>query len=184
MRIPFYVHDGIVVIHPNKGNPFNAGIDFYIPYNGIIEINPGNKDLQSGTVLMENEYVKHQFSPHFKSLTLLPFQNALIHSGISIEVDFSQMGMVCNRSGIASRYNCIVGASIIDTFYTGEICFDIHNIGQNAIMLTGHMKIAQLVFIQYISATPFNISKHSNLYEDMVITGDIRGVNGFGSSGI
>lgn len=177
MRIPFYVHEGIDVIRPCKSDPFSAGTDFFIPNNAFLEINCGDV-LETGGPGPTNK--KITLSESQKSIVINPGSSVKIHSGISMEVDFSQMALVCNRSGIASKNNLIVGAHVIDTWYTGEVCFDIHNIGSRGIRITAGDKITQVVLVPIISASFMEVSK-DELYRSMVVT-QVRGNAGFGAS--
>lgn len=186
MRVPFYVHPGVDVRRPTKSDPLSAGTDFYIPVNALIELNPGCKDIPLDEIRKYipegcRGYDSVKLSPDGVSkITLYPGENIKIHSGISMEVDFGQMSMVCNRSGIASKESCVIGACIIDTFYTGEVCFDIHNNGFRPIEIKGDMKITQLIMVPIISASFLEVSKE-DLYADMQIQ-QVRGDAGFGAS--
>ena len=111
---------------------------------------------------------------------LYPGENVRVHSGVAIETDFGQFEMVCNRSGMASNNNIIVGAHIIDTGYSNELMFDIHNIGLFPVKIIPGMKITQMVVTQFISATPFQM-KYEDLYKDMEQI-KFRGKSGFGST--
>lgn len=112
---------------------------------------------------------------------LYPGENVLIHSGIAVEIDLGQYGMVCNRSGIGSKESCVVGAHLVDTGYANEIMFDIHNIGLRPIPIEPGMKITQLLIGQYISCTPFQIP-YEELYSQFKEL-KFRGLAGFGSTG-
>ena len=200
MRIPFSVIKGIDVKYPSKGdnNPLNAGIDFYIPKNAIIELDRSdpkyaatinlNERFMKTTTFINQQYIDKiiltdHIMPEIRKIIgviLKPQHSILIHSGIKMEIDFSQCGMVCNRSGLASNSSCIVGACIIDTFYNGEICFDIHNIGYKDINIEAGSKITQILIMQYISATPIYIDE-KDLYSDMKNMKN-RGDAGFGST--
>lgn len=109
---------------------------------------------------------------------LYPGENAKIDSGIIVEIDIGQFGLVCNRSGVASKENCIVGAEIIDCGYANRLFFDIHNIGDTAIPITPGMKITQMIIMQYISCTPKRVDNLYGFFDDI----KFRGSAGFGST--
>lgn len=111
---------------------------------------------------------------------LYPGENVRIHSGVAIETDFGQFEMVCNRSGMASNNNIIVGAHIIDTGYSNELMFDIHNIGLYPVKIIPGSKITQMVIMQFVSATPVQVP-YDELYSDMEQI-KFRGKCGFGST--
>ncbi len=172
MRIPFFKIPDIDVVSPSKsGNPFNAGIDFYVPRNAYIEIDKGSEK--------DHKWIK--LGTDSDKVTIWPGHEVLIHSGIKLEIDFSQAGIVFNRSGIASKHNCVVGSCVIDTFYSGELCFDVHNIGYECFDLKGGDKIVQMLVLSYISCTPYEVKDENVLYEDMKAM-SIRGNDGFGST--
>lgn len=205
MRIPFSVLEGVETELPGKsGNIMNAGIDFYMPTKGVkLEFNPGMKQwtpyLFAGSWILGNESLDVsnpvrnlpdcksmgkdpiiRFNSDKTAFLLNPGENVLIHSGIAIEIDLGQFGLVCNRSGIASKTNCVVGAHLIDTGYANELMFDIHNIGLQPIEIKPGMKITQLLISQYISCVPTEVP-YESLYEHF---NDLkfRGLAGFGSS--
>lgn len=111
---------------------------------------------------------------------LYPGENVRIHSGVAIETDFGQVDFVCNRSGMASNNSIVVGAHVIDTGYSNELMFDVHNIGLTPVVIKPGMKITQLVVMQFVSCTPVQVP-YDELYKDMSNI-KFRGLNGFGSS--
>lgn len=166
MRVPYYIHPGVDVERPIRMSALDAGTDFYVPRTkDMIIMNPGTNLEMTMTA----------------PCTLKPGSNAKIRSGISIEVDLGQMALMCNRSGIASNQNVLVGADVVDSTYDGEIHFDIHNVGQFPIKILPDSRITQVVMVPIICAQ-FDEYPAERLYEHMSsIRG--RGNRGFGSTG-
>jgi dUTP pyrophosphatase len=98
-----------------------------------------------------------------------------VGTGVAIEIPSGYVGMVCPRSGLASKNGItIVNApGIIDSGYRGEIKVVLLNTSPNIIGFNVGDRIAQLVITPVCIWTPVA----SNLSEAD------RGDNGFGSSG-
>lgn len=122
---------------PERGTSKSAGIDFFIP-----------KD--------------------FSGRMLEPGEDVLIPSGISALIPDGYMLMAANKSGVcASRVAknacetemplkaidttlssaLIVGASIVDEDYPGEIHIHIINVGKEPVWLERDQKIAQFILV-------------------------------------
>lgn len=115
----------------------------------------------------------------FNVFTLRSNKSILIKSGIKIEIPYSYMGLFLNKSSVGSK-GLIVGAQVIDTFYSNEVHIDIHNISDHDIDILPGMKIAQLVLVPISYAMPIVVDE-SELYNDMMQQ-EVRGLNGFGST--
>lgn len=122
---------------PERGTQKSAGIDFFIP-----------KD--------------------FSSRMVAPGEDVLIPSGISALIPDGYMLMAANKSGISvstrAKDDCetemphkdidttisssvIVGASIVDEDYPGEIHIHLINVGHEYIWLERDQKIAQFILV-------------------------------------
>jgi dUTP pyrophosphatase len=137
---------------PKRGHPTDAGIDFFIP-----------RDFNNGI-------------PY----TINSGKSILIPSGIKIEIPYGFMGLFLNKSGIASKKKLLIGAQVIDTFYSGEVHINLHNVSDEDITIKSDDKIVQLVIVPVVCATPEEC-KEEDLYKDMLMN-DIRGEGGFGST--
>lgn len=122
---------------PERGTQKSAGIDFFIP-----------KD--------------------FSGQMLEPREDILIPSGISALIPDGYMLMAANKSGVCvskvAKQDCetemplkaidttlssalIVGASIVDEDYPGEIHIHIINVGEEPVWLERDQKIAQFILV-------------------------------------
>ena len=101
---------------------------------------------------------------------------ATIGTGLAIRIPTGYVGLVCSRSGLASRGIFVMNApGIIDAGYTGEIKIILGTIGSMTVIEQGD-KIAQLL-IQPVHEV------HLLRGDSMVWGLTERGDNGFGSSG-
>jgi dUTP pyrophosphatase len=113
-------------------------------------------------------------------ITIHPGESAFLPAGIKIDVPEGHALIAMNKSGIAVKKKCIVGACVIDEDYQGEIHIDIKNIGTEPVILEAGDKITQLLCIpiNYVEVEEVNS-------EDELFNGEVteRGTGGFGSTG-
>lgn len=114
------------------------------------------------------------------SYELRPGESVLVGIGCTVEMDFPYFHWVAPRSGLATKWKITItnAPGTVDPDYRGEAGVAVHNINDEPILLTRHMKIAQGIF--QLAVIP-KLIKVEN-YEDLSKT--IRGVGGFGSTGI
>ncbi len=117
----------------------------------------------------------------FSGVVLAPGESVMIDSGIKVEVPFGYMGMFCNKSGIASKKNIIFGAHIVDSYYSGNVIINLHNIGNKNEEINAGDKIIQMVLVPIVPAIPEEVTEDS-LYEGLYIE-TVRGEKGFGATG-
>ena len=97
-----------------------------------------------------------------------------IPSGIKIKLNSDQMMKVDNKSGVALKRGILVGATIIDAGYRGELKVILLNTGSEKFEIHKGDRIAQLVF-QRCELPVFS--------EADTLPESIRGNGGFGSTG-
>jgi dUTP pyrophosphatase len=80
------------------------------------------------------------------------------------------------RSGLALRHQITVlnGPGTIDAGYRGEICVLLINHGKEPFAVTPGMKMAQMVIQRVL---------HVQVEEAEALSGTVRGMGGFGSTG-
>ena len=139
-------------ITPRRSHPTDAGIDFYVP-----------KDFNGGVLA-----------------SVEPGGSILINSGIKVEIPFGFMGIFCNKSGVASKKNLVLGAHVIDTFYDGEVIINLHNIGNEIVFIEPGEKIVQLVLVPVVCSGVTEVNE-SELYTDFKLS-EYRGAKGFGAT--
>ncbi len=152
---------------PNRVHPTDAGLDFFCPKinEELIEYMKANE---------ANSGIKYSN----KEILIPPNTNAVIPSGIKIEIPYGFMGLFLNKSGMASKNDIMVGAQVIDTFYSGEVHIDLHNVGNKDFIVTSDMKLAQLVLTPIVMVEP---TYSDELYYDMKLE-NFRDEAGFGST--
>ena len=113
-----------------------------------------------------------------ESLILEPFERAMVSCGICLEIPQGYAGLVIPRSGLAAKHGIsIVNApGLIDSGYRGEIKVVLVNLDSSqAFEISKGDRIAQLMLV----ATP-----HVELSWVSQLEDSVRGVDGFGSSGV
>jgi len=117
----------------------------------------------------------------FVETVLKPGDSVTIPSGIKVEIPIGYMGLFLNKSGIASKKSIIMGAQVIDPYYSGEVHLDLHNIGHGAITIQPGDKITQMVLVP-ISHCQLTETDEDDLYTDYT-SEEYRNAKGFGSTG-
>ena len=109
-------------------------------------------------------------------LTLAPGETALVHTGLAVEIPDGFVGLVCARSGLATKRGLAPAnkVGVIDADYRGEILVALHNHGTAPQTIDHGERIAQLVLVPFLTAA----------YEQAdSLTDTVRGAGGFGSTG-
>lgn len=110
-------------------------------------------------------------------LTLQPNETALVRTGLAVEIPEGFVGLVCARSGLATKRGLAPAnkVGVIDADYRGEVMVALHNHGSAPQTIEHGERIAQLVLVPYLTAA----------YEEAdSLTDTDRGVGGFGSTGM
>ena len=108
--------------------------------------------------------------------TILPGEQAQINTGLVLLIPQGYVGLIWDKSGIATNHGMHVLAGLIDSTYRGEILVVIKNLGKDAFKVEKGMKIAQILIQQIPSITFTEVEAL-----DTTLT---RGNNGFGSTGL
>ena len=84
---------------------------------------------------------------------LLPGQVKVVSTGVYLTLPDDVMGLVCSRSGLASRGIVVNNApGIIDADYTDEVKIILMNQTDDAYQVNDGDKVAQLVFTKWLDA--------------------------------
>lgn len=112
-----------------------------------------------------------------EDVVLLPGKRVLISTGLFLEIPHGFMGMICPRSGLALNHGVTVlnAPGIIDSDYRNEVKVVLINLGDEEYFVKKGDRIAQIIF----SPAP---QCHLHYSKDMTET--LRGLRGFGSTGI
>ena len=111
-----------------------------------------------------------------ESLSVLPGETVLVHTGIATEIPEGYVGLVFARSGLASKRGLAPAnkVGVIDSDYRGEVMVALHNHGAAPAEILAEERIAQLVIVPYLMA---------EIEEKDVLSDTERGAGGFGSTG-
>lgn len=109
------------------------------------------------------------------TLTIPAGERALVATGIALAIPSGYVGLVWDKSGLATQAGLTTLAGVIDAGYRGEIQIALLNTEQTAYNIQAGQKIAQLL-IQPI--------EHPNLIATIDLPPADRGANGFGSTGL
>lgn len=159
------------VKYPERGHATDAGIDFRCPKidDSFVE------DLLS-------KDANRNIEIRGGSILIPQGENATIPTGIKVEIPYGYMGLFLNKSGVASKNDVLIGAQVIDTFYSGEVHIDLHNVGNNMFVVSEDMKLAQMVVTPILSCD-LTLCDEDALY-DWMKSDETRGEGGFGSTGV
>ncbi|SRR5579883_265503 len=112
-----------------------------------------------------------------KNLTLQPGERLLLPTGIIVQIPFGYEGQVRTRSGLSLKEGLMVlnSPGTIDSDYRGEIQVLMINMGQTSVTIHRGMRIAQLVIapVAHVRISPVSVVEET-----------VRGVGGFGSTGV
>lgn len=111
------------------------------------------------------------------NLTIAPGGRATVPTGIAIALPHDTVGLVCPRSGLASKHGVTVlnGPGVVDAGYRGEIRVVLHNTdAERPCEIAAGDRIAQLVILPMLPLEP-------QIVEDL--GSSERADRGFGSTG-
>lgn len=105
-----------------------------------------------------------------------PGRTALIHTGLALAIPRGYVGLVCARSGLASKEGLAPAnkVGVIDADYRGELMVSLHNHSGEARVVEEGDRVAQLVIVPYLTARFLPTDQ---------LDGTARGAGGFGSTG-
>lgn len=109
-------------------------------------------------------------------VTIAPGATALVHTGLALEIPSGLVGLVCARSGLASKHGIAPSnkVGVIDSDYRGEIMVSLHNHSGEPWHIAKGDRAAQLILTPYIQA---------DFEETSELKDTERGAGGFGSTG-
>lgn len=151
---------------PERGTPGSAGLDFFVPEN-TEEFVKMFKD-KNPTIQIDDT-----------GITLNPHERVNIPSGIKIEIPEGTALIAYNKSGVSLKYGLDIGASVVDSDYTGMVHLSLVNTSNEKVHINYGQKIIQFLL--------YNVrfdSLEEKKDESEVFTRDSkRGEGGFGSTG-
>lgn len=146
---------------PSRSYDAAAGWDLYIPNNFAL--------------INGHELKKiYRAEQNWSHKTIAPNRALFIPSGLRIELHSGWALKLDNKSGIAIK-GLLVGATIVDQDYQGEIHLHLWNVSQNDIIIRAGQKIVQGIFFKTYDV---ELQEATRLFANT----SSRGTNGFGSS--
>ena len=101
--------------------------------------------------------------------------NALVSTGISVEIPEGLYGRIAPRSGFSMTTGLIVNAGVVDSDYRGELFVLFNNFQVTAVKIHKGTKMAQLI-LEKIAL--LDVEEVDSLNDT------VRGEGGFGSTGV
>lgn len=175
--IKFFIEPGYIVKSPEREFG-NAGIDFYIPSISETFISAfADKNTAENAVLYVNESGNY-------TIKVMPHGRVNIPSGVRSRINSNVALEAQNKSGIATKYGLVYGASTVDANYTGIIHVSLINTTDKQVELPLGMKAVQ--FLPRLIDTS-DIEVHDDItfedfYKDFEFSN--RGDGAFGSTGV
>jgi len=135
---------------PARGTAGSAGIDFFVPSD---------------------------FNKGYPS-KIFPGAACKIPSGIKADVPDGYALVAFNKSGVALKKNLMVGASVVDSDYQGEIHLHVINVGPHDVSINSGEKLIQFLLL------PVDHCDLEEVPEGELFNAETqRGSGGFGSTG-
>lgn len=110
------------------------------------------------------------------SVVIAPGKTAMISTGLCFELPENHAGLVCARSGLASKKGLAPAnkVGVIDSDYRGELVVALFNHGSEAQTVSHGERVAQLVVTPVLAC---------DFVEAEALSDTVRGGGGFGSTG-
>ena len=112
---------------------------------------------------------------NYGNIHIKPLKGELIPSGIIAEVPKGYALIAFNKSGVATKYQLMVGACVVDESYRGEIHIHVINVGDQPVVIEPGDKLVQFILIPMF----YDIIEEVKELE----LNTERGAGGFGSTG-
>ena len=160
---------------PTRAHATDAGIDFFVPTNLTLDVMQEKINVTNCPLTMVVDKNKK-----IVSFTLKPNESILIPSGIKVKVPNVYMLQFNNKSGVAAKKGLLVGSSIVDVGYEGEVHLNLHNASNKEQTICADDKIVQGILVPVNFAMPEEVADENILYAGQTSE---RAEGGFGSSG-
>lgn len=109
-------------------------------------------------------------------VTVAPGETALFHTGLAVAIPQGYVGLVCARSGLATKKGLAPAnkVGVIDADYRGELMVSLYNHSGEPQVVEDGDRVAQLMIVPYLTAQFVPAEE---------LDGTGRGAGGFGSTG-
>ncbi len=110
-----------------------------------------------------------------ETVIIQPQQRVLVPTGIAMAIPSGYVGLIWDKSGIASKHGLKTMAGVVDAGYRGEVRILVHNLSDKSYTVEAGAKIAQML-IQPV--------EQRAIVEVDELDETERGEGGFGSTGV
>ena len=175
--IKFFIEPGYDVKAPERDFG-NAGVDFFIPKHTDTFVKAFNEKNAAVNAVLD---VSTEGEPIIK---IMPHGRVNIPSGIRSFIPTNVALEAHNKSGIATKYGLIFGASTCDANYQGIIHISLINTTSKIVELPLGMKAVQFIprIIDISPIEVYNNIAFDEFYKDFEFSN--RGEGAFGSTGV
>lgn len=107
---------------------------------------------------------------------------SIVFTGVYVIIPFRLHGEIYSRSGLASKGIVVAqGVGVIDSDFRGEIKVILYNRTNKDYSVEKGDRIAQIIFTPIVKIDPVIFDNFEEFQKESVT---IRGMNGFGSTGV
>lgn len=152
---------------PTRGTKESAGLDFYVP---------------ESTPAFCEAFKEKNPKIHFDEVSgilLYPHERVNIPSGIKLEVPYGYALIAYNKSGVSLKYGLDIGASVVDSDYTGMVHLSLVNTSDDIVKIEFGQKIIQFLLLPVLFEDVEEVTSEQELFTRE----SERGEGGFGSTG-
>lgn len=107
-------------------------------------------------------------------VVIRPGRMGRVPTGIAVQLPRGTVGLIWDKSGLASAHGLKVLGGVIDEGYRGELVLCLINLGPKSVVLEEGQKAAQML-VQEVHRPVLKLTEK--------LTDTVRGKKGFGSSG-
>lgn len=175
--IKFFIEPGYDVKYPQRDYG-NAGVDFFIPNATDTFVKAFNEKNSIDNALLSADADGNAV------IKIMPHGRVNIPSGIRSRIDSNVALEAQNKSGIATKFGLVYGASTCDANYQGIIHISLINTTGKIVELPLGMKAVQFI-PRLIDISPIEVYNNVSLeefYKDFEFSN--RGEGAFGSTGV
>jgi dUTP pyrophosphatase len=116
-----------------------------------------------------------------ETIVLKSNESVLFPTGIKMNIPQDHVLIAFNKSGVATKRDLTVGASVVDEDYQGEIHIHLTNVGNETQVIKAGEKIIQFLLMPIVYEGLQEVMTEDELWEGEVTE---RGEGGFGSTGV
>ena len=110
-----------------------------------------------------------------EDLVLTPGERKAVKTGLQMAIPPSHVGLVWDKSGMASNHGIHCIAGVVDSTYRGELQIAMINLSKNDFKIEKGMRIAQMIIQPYV---------HVDIEQADILDDTARGEKAFGSTGL